>query len=240
MTKPDYEMSAKTIKYLEPDQIHRIIECIDNTTSKNPDRDKLIAEIMWRTGARVSEVIVLTANHISSSDFGNIIKLKNLKQVKKDKSGRIEVEIINRDGVITKRMVHDSEADKEIIVSKEFCIRLLKFCEDNHFKKDDYLFPNNNSKLGYVSRLYVWRVLNRASLSAGIEIFGKKNPRSKGGVKGAYPHMFRHSNAMHLLDKTKNIKLVQQELGHASVNTTQVYTFVKTKEVEKQIENIEW
>ena len=37
------------------------------------------------------------------------------------------------------------------------------------------------------------------------------------------PHAFRHSYAIQLLRKTKNIKYVQQQLGHSTLATTQVY-----------------
>jgi integrase/recombinase XerD len=238
--RQDYDVSAKDIKYLEPEQVHRVIENIDNTTSKNPERDRLIVEIMWRTGARISEALQLIYGNVISNEFGNIIKMKNLKQVKKDKAKRVLTEFVEEDGIKKRKFIHDTDATKEIVTSKEFCQKIIDYCIKLKLKKDDYIFSYPRSKTGLVTRLYVWRMLNRASIKANIEIFGKKDPRSKGGAKGAYPHMFRHSNAMHLLDKTNNIKLVQQELGHSSVNTTQVYTFVKTKDIEKQIENIEW
>lgn len=36
-------------------------------------------------------------------------------------------------------------------------------------------------------------------------------------------HAFRHSYAIHLLKKTKNIRYVQKQLGHSSMATTQIY-----------------
>ena len=37
------------------------------------------------------------------------------------------------------------------------------------------------------------------------------------------PHTFRHSYAVELLRKTRNIRYVQVQLGHSSLSTTQVY-----------------
>jgi integrase/recombinase XerD len=62
-----------------------------------------------------------------------------------------------------------------------------------------------------LTRESVWRLVRRWSAAAGI---GER----------VTPHTFRHSFATHLLEGGADLRVVQALLGHASINTTQLYT----------------
>ena len=69
-----------------------------------------------------------------------------------------------------------------------------------------------------------WDATGRGSSHRAIQLRIAHWARRQGLPSRVYPHLFRHSFATHLLESSKDLRGVQELLGHADISTTQIYT----------------
>ncbi len=70
--------------------------------------------------------------------------------------------------------------------------------------------------------------------SRGLEYILKLVEEKSGTYLGLHPHIFRHSFATHLLENGADLRVIQELLGHESINATQVYTHVTLESMKKE------
>lgn len=107
--------------------------------------------------------------------------------------------------------------DRVIVLSKNWCKNAKKYLKRKKIKSE-FLFSKKNGKP--ISSDTIERIVRAAAKKAGI-------------TKHVTVHILRHSFATHLLEAGENIRNIQVLLGHAGLNTTQIYTHVSTEALKK-------
>lgn len=90
------------------------------------------------------------------------------------------------------------------------------------FKKNgsSYLFIGSSSRKLRITT--VWAMVRRYASTAGL-----------GRV---WPHVLRHSFATHMLEGGADLRTIQECLGHAFIDTTEIYTHVNPPHLRKNIQ----
>lgn len=113
--------------------------------------------------------------------------------------------------------------------------RLVPIGEKAIAAVDDYLthyrdsFEVNSSFLflstkGHaLNRIQIWKLIKDYAKKANIQ-------------KNISPHTLRHSFATHLLDNGADLRVIQEMLGHASINSTEKYTHLSKSHIQKAFE----
>lgn len=190
-------------KAIRLDQVEAILAAAAVGDTAASLRDRALLEVLYGTGARVSEAIGLDVDDVSFGEPG----------ATGDSPG---------DGIV--RLFGKGR--------KERLVPLGRYAEDalnawlvrgrpsmsRKGRGTAAVFLNQRG--GRLSRQSAWAILQRAAERAGVT-----------GVIS--PHTLRHSFATHLLDGGADVRVVQELLGHASITTTQIYTMVSTEHLRE-------
>lgn len=122
-----------------------------------------------------------------------------------------------------RKLIHIRNAkgkkDRYTLLS-EFILEKLRLYY-KEYKPKEFLFEGGNGRVHLAERS-VQNVFRRAVEKAGIK-------------KRVTVHTLRHSFATHLLEGGTDLRYIQELLGHSSSKTTEIYTHVSKKSIEKII-----
>jgi len=189
-------ISKKLPGVLDVNEVEKILSAPD-ANDKLGLRDKAMLELFYACGTRVSELINIKVNDLFFED--EIIRV--FGKGSKERLIPVGSSAVKWVGEYLKK-------SRPLLMKKS--------------KSENNLFLNSRgSKL---SRMGIWKIIDRYVKQAGIE-------------KDVHPHTFRHSFATHLLEGGADLRAVQEMLGHADISTTQIYTHIDRdyiKQVHKQ------
>jgi integron integrase len=184
-------------------------------------KDKLILQLLYGTGMRISE---LTCLRIKDIDFGSGLIFIRSGKGDKDRSTMLP-EYLKKD-----LLAHIEEVKKlheKDLAAGHGEVRMPDSLEKKYpkaAKEFGWQFAFPSAKLspdeldGRIKRFYMTPKAIQNAMAKAV--------KKAGIIKHASVHTLRHSFATHLLIDGVNIREVQQLLGHNHVETTMIYTHV--------------
>jgi integrase/recombinase XerD len=189
-------------KAISVTEIERLLQAASAGDGPAPLRDRALLELLYGTGARISEAIGLDIDDLDLVIGGDPARVPAAVRVPAafrlaGKGGR-------------QRMVPAGSYAREALEAYLVRARPTFAVAARRGPASPAVFLN--ARGGRLTRQGAWAALRAAA--------------GRAGLAGVSPHTLRHSFATHLLDGGADVRVVQELLGHASVTTTQVYTLV--------------
>ncbi len=181
---------------------------------------------------------------------------KDFSKIKMPKKDKKLPEVLTKDEV--KKLIDSADNFKSRLIISMLYSSGLRVSELVNLKKDDLNF---DEKIGWVRKgkggkdrlitisgaladdlknylekrsdsIYVFSK-DKALTTRNIQKIIKGTKQRAGIPKKVTPHTLRHSFATHLLEQGTDIRIIQVLLGHANLNTTQVYTHISSEQIKK-------
>jgi integrase len=130
--------------------------------------------------------------------------------------------------------------EKLVYVSPELLRDLVHYAKDLRLGPGDYFFTSRKTDApgasgASMTRQHAWWLLRHAADAAGVTVPGADGrPRPATGLD------FRHGAAVHQLRAGVPLSEVQQQLGHARIDTTTIYTKLTNRERRSYADRVEW
>ncbi len=177
-------------------QVGALLEAAANQRAPIGARDSALLELLYATGARISEVIALAPDDVVFDDPAHVRLFGKGRKERLVPVGEYALEAL-RDYLTASRPALAAHRKSPTTRGRG--------------SASEALFLNTRGLP--LSRQSAWEIVAKAAERAGLE-------------DAVSPHMLRHSFATHLLEGGASIRDVQELLGHASLTTTQIYTRV--------------
>lgn len=206
---PSVSVSDLLPKALSEEETSRLLGAVVGT-GPAVLRDRALLEVLYGTGARVSEVVGL--------NLGDVAEAVDERE--------------SRGGMPLVRVL--GKGDKERVVPLGQLARLALadwlsgegrplFVPKKWRRRADAEAVFLNARGGRLTRVGAFGVVKKYAARVGLQ-------------EKVSPHVLRHSCATHMLGRGADVRVVQELLGHASIATTQRYTKVSPEHLRRAYE----
>lgn len=187
-------------------------------------RSRLMASLMYGTGMRVMECSRLRVQDIDF-DYQQI----TVREAKGNKQRVVPLPEklipLIRTHLAQVKILHDDDLSAgfgEVIMPVALARKLGAAAKNFSWQ---YVFPATRLAFDYRTGKTRRHHIHESGLQKAIRNAAKKTTITKRVTS----HTLRHSFATHLLESGKDIRLIQELLGHADIKTTMIYTHVIKK-----------
>ena len=191
---------------------------IDFSQLPHPKKEKKLPKVL-----SVSEVKQLIKN-TKNQKYRTIFLLIYSAGLRISEAVRIKINHINSKRGLLTIINAKGKKDRQSILSLKMLEELRKYY--HKYKPESWVFYSGNNKKNHITKRSVQKVFSQSKKKAKI------NP-------DATVHSLRHSFATHLLEKGTDIRYIQELLGHKNIKTTEIYTHVSSKCLEKIISPVD-
>ena len=94
---------------------------------------------------------------------------------------------------------------------------ITKYIKEKNMTPGIFIFSKTDGRP--MTREALWKIVKKSSRIAGIE-------------KDIGPHTLRHTFATHMLENGSDLRVIQELLGHANIDTTQIYTHINRRNLK--------
>ncbi len=197
------KLASRLPKAISIEQMASVLEAARGETPQAL-RDTALLELLYATGARISEAVDLNVDDVIRADV-----------IPGDGGGRVTDSDVRSSDVVR---LFGKGGKQRIVPLGSYARAAL----DAYLVRARPVFSPRGkptpalflgARGGRVSRQNAWLIIRAAAERAHLDL-------------EISPHTFRHSFATHLLAGGADVRVVQELLGHSSVATTQIYTLV--------------
>jgi integrase/recombinase XerD len=202
---PSVSVSDLLPKALSEEETERLLGAVVGT-GPAVLRDRALLEVLYGTGARVSEVVGLNLG-----DVADAVDARGMPLVRV--LGKGDKERVVPLGQLARLALADwlSGVGRPLFVPKKWR------------RRSDAEAVFLNARGGRLTRVGAFGVVKKYAARVGLE-------------EKVSPHVLRHSCATHMLGRGADVRVVQELLGHASIATTQRYTKVSPEHLRRAYE----
>lgn len=187
------------------EQIKQILEKNAERTDELALRDQAILMVLYYCGLRAAELVNLKIQNVDH-------RSRVLRVLGKGNKERL-VPFTVETGKILKEYIDTLR------------IKLIN--------KNQEMRKNASKEVKELSSAVFLNANGEALTTRGLEYILDQIEEKTSVYVGLHPHLLRHTFATHLLENGADLRVIQELMGHDSINATQVYTHVTTEAMQE-------